>query len=80
MVDPCPFNAEINNAEARLYLGNVGQLSTPLEARWANILVKIENESKPITLEYLQDFRLKTLNDDSCYYGYYTRKEERASQ
>ena len=68
VADPCPFNAEINNAEARLYSGNVGPLSTPLETRCANILVKIENESKPITLEYLQDFKLKALNDDSYYY------------
>ena len=69
VADPCPLNAEINNAEAQLYSKNVGPLNTLLETRCANILVKTENESKPITLEYLQDFRLKALNDDSCYYG-----------
>ena len=53
VADPCPFNAEINNAEARLYSENIGPLSTPLEIRCANILVKTKNKSKPITLEYL---------------------------
>ena len=69
VADPCPFNADINNAKTRLYSGNIGPLSTPLETRCANILVNTKNKSKPITLEYLQDFRLKALNDDSCYYG-----------
>ena len=66
--DPCPFNAEIHNAEARLYSGNIGPLSTPLETRCANMLVKTEKESRPITLEYLQDFRLKAMNNNNYYY------------
>ena len=68
VADPCPFSAEINNAEARLYSRNKGPLSTSLETRCANMLVKTGNVSKPITLEYLQDFRLKALDDDSLYY------------
>ena len=46
--DPCPFNAEIHNAEARLYSGNIGPLSTPLKTKCVNMLVKTEKESKPI--------------------------------
>ena len=65
---PCPFNAEIHSAEARLYSGSIGPLSTPLETRCANMLVNTEKESKPITLEYLQDFRLKAMTNNNCYY------------
>ena len=63
MADPCLFSPEINNAEARLYSVNVGQLSTPLETKYAKMLVKAGDISKPITLEYLQDFKLKALNE-----------------
>ena len=68
VADLCPFNSEINNAEAWLYSENIGPLSTPLETKCANMLVETEKESKPITLEYLQDFRLKAMNDNNCYY------------
>ena len=37
--DPCPFDAEVSSAEARMYSTNVGPLSTPLESRDASILV-----------------------------------------
>ena len=53
VADPYPFSEEINNAEARLYSVNIGPLRTPLETRYANMLVKAGDVSKPITLEYL---------------------------
>ena len=57
--DSCPFDAEVSSAEARMYSTNVGPLSIPLGTKDASTLVNI---SKPITLEYLQDFRLKASN------------------
>ena len=66
LVDPCSFNAKVNNAMTRLYSVNVEPFSTPLETKYANMLVKSKNVNKPITLKYLQDFRLKALNEE-CF-------------